>query len=202
MSWYAMLLLAVGLAMDATAVAAARGVSAPKVTPANVIVIAVLFGGLQALMPMLGAGVALFVGRSAGALLESIDHWIAFVVLVGLGAKMLVDARGGDDGNDDDDSSAVPRDAFRLRVLVALALATSIDALAVGFTLPLLHADLALSFVVIGMTTAVLSAAGVIVGGFLGTHLGAWLKNRLEAVGGLVLCVIGLHILVEHTLLG
>jgi putative Mn2+ efflux pump MntP len=195
MSFGALLLLAVGLAMDATAVAAARGLLVPVLTARHVLLVAGFFGGFQALMPLLGWGLGTFVGARAGDVVARIDHWVAFVLLAALGGKMLWEARGDDDDDDDGDGRG-GEDPFAPRVMFSLAVATSIDALAVGVTLPLLGADLVLSLVTIGVTTALLSAAGL----WLGRRAGAVLGKRLDVVGGVVLIGLGAKILLEHLL--
>ncbi len=178
-------MLAVGLAMDATAVSAARGLATPKILPKHVLLVAAYFGGFQALMPLVGW----VVGSRIGPLVQAWDHWIAFVLLGLVGGKMLWEARGG---HEEEAKPAV--DLYGMRVMLVLALATSIDALAVGVTLPMLDAPLVLSLVTIGVTTAVLSALGL----FLGRRFGAMLGKRLDVAGGLVLIGLGVKILVEH----
>lgn len=185
MSFGALLLLAVGLAMDATAVAAARGLATPRILPRHVALVAGLFGGFQALMPLVGW----LVGTRLGPFVQAWDHWIAFVLLSAIGGKMLWEARGAPQKTESKDG-----DPFGLRVMLVLAVATSVDALAVGITLPMLHAPLLLSVATIGITTAVLSALGL----FAGRRLGAVLGKRLDVVGGLVLIGLGTKILVEH----
>lgn len=184
----AILLLAIGLAMDATAVAAARGMAAPAIRPRHVLLVAVFFGGSQALMPLLGW----LVGTQVGPFVEAWDHWIAFVLLAGIGGKMLWEALG----ESEDAGEAVDRgnDVFGLRVMFVLAVATSIDALAVGITLPMLGAPILLSLVTIGVTTALLSVIGL----FAGRRFGAVLGRRLDVFGGLVLIGLGVKILLEH----
>jgi manganese efflux pump family protein len=179
-------LLAFGLAMDATAAAAARGLAAPKIFGRNVWRVALLFGGFQALMPLLGW----LVGARVGPWVEAWDHWIAFFVLSVLGAKMLWEARQGPEP----DPLSEKGDAFGWGVLVMLAIATSIDAFAVGITLPMLNAPLLLSLATIGFTTALLSALGV----FAGRRFGAMLGKRLDILGGIVLIGFGTKILFEH----
>lgn len=188
MGFAGILALAVGVAMDATAVAAARGLAAPAVRGTDVLRVAVFFGGAQALMPLLGW----LVGDGVGPLLAAWDHWVVFALLGGIGAKMLWDARAPkvDAGG--------ARDAFDSRVLLVLAVATSIDAFAVGITLPLLGAPLLLSLVTIGVTTAALSAAGLLVGRRLGVRLG----RALDAFGGAVLIGLGVKTLVAHLAAG
>lgn len=180
------LLLAFGLSMDAMAVAAARGLSVKRVGLRHVALVAGLFGGFQAVMPFFG----FLLGRKVGKVIEAWDHWLIFAVLGAIGGKMLWEAfhaRG-------EAESLTEAEAFGLKVLVMLAVATSVDALAAGFTLPLLGAPLGISLLSIGVTTAVLSAAGL----FAGHRFGAALGSRLDAVGGLVLIGIGTKTLIEH----
>jgi putative Mn2+ efflux pump MntP len=194
MSFASILVLSLGLAMDATAVAAARGLAAERVLPRHAAVIGLFFGGFQALMPLLGW----LLGAYLGAWVEAWDHWIAFVVLGAIGAKMLWEARGASSGTDsqeaDRDRAADERELFGLKVMLLLAIATSIDAFAVGVTLPILGAPLALSLATIGVTTAALSVAGL----YLGRRFGALFGKRLDAVGGLVLIGLGVKILLEQ----
>jgi putative Mn2+ efflux pump MntP len=180
----AILVLAIGLAMDATAVAASRGMMAPRIGWRQVAIVAVLFGGFQALMPMIGW----LIGERIGPLVRAWDHWIAFGLLAAIGGKMIWEAWKG--GQDD----PVVGDPFGLRVMVVLAIATSIDALAAGLTLPMLNAPFVLSLVTIGVTTAVLSALGL----FAGRRFGAMLGKRLDVLGGVVLIGLGAKILFEH----
>jgi manganese efflux pump family protein len=185
MSFVQILLLAVGLAMDATAVAAARGCASVKDPPASeVLELGLAFGFAQGLMPWLGA----LLGARVGSLVAAFDHWIAFVVLGAIGGKMLHEALSGSE----DQEAPPPR--MSVRLLVALAVATSIDAFAVGLTLPLLGAPLLLSVLTIGLVTALLSGAGVL----LGRRFGRMLGKRLDAFGGVVLIVLGCKILVQH----
>lgn len=189
MGFGAILLLSVGLAMDATAVAAARGLAARRVRPRHVLLVALLFGGFQAFMPLLGW----LVGSQVGPTIERFDHWIAFLLLGGIGVKMLLDAFKSDEG-----APPLPEELFRLSILVVLALATSLDALAVGITLPILGAPLLLSLITIGITTAFLSGAGLVIGRRFGAQLG----KRLDIAGGLVLIGLGAKILIQHLLAG
>lgn len=182
MSFSALLLLSVGLAMDATAVAAARGVAARQLLPRHFLV-AGLFGVLHFVMPLFGW----LVGSQVGPLVATWEHWIAFAVLAALGGKMLWDAT----------DRAVPLgDPFRLEVMLVLGLATSLDALAAGVTLPLLDAPLGLSLITIGVTTGLLSALGL----SLGSRFGALLGKRLDMGGGLVLVGLALKSLAGHLL--
>lgn len=185
MTFGAILLLAVGLAMDATAVSAARGLAVPEIRTRHVVLVAGFFGGFQALMPIIGW----VLGARLGPLVQTWDHWIAFVLLAFIGGKMLWEARSA--GKDDGEAVL---DHFALRSMFVLAIATSIDALAVGITLPMLNAPFVLSVVTIGVVSALLSAAGL----FAGRRFGAMLGKRLDVAGGLVLIGLGLKILTEH----
>jgi len=183
-SFGAVLALALGLAMDATAAAAACGVAAPAVRARHYASVAAYFGGFQALMPLLGWRLAAWLGP----VIEGWDHWIAFVLLSGIGAKMIHGAwRGGV-------RAAGEGDGFGPKVMLGLAVATSIDAFAAGITLPLFEVPIAISIATIGVTTAAASAVGLAVGRRLGARLG----RGLDALGGAVLIGLGVKILVEH----
>lgn len=179
------LLLAVGLALDATAVAMARGLAAEQIRMRHVLIVATAFGGFQALMSAIGWS----LGTRLGPTVAAWDHWIAFVLLAGIGGKMLWESVL--------EPNSVPRDnesLFGLKVMLLLAIATSIDALAAGISLPMLQAPFMTSVVVIGVVTAIFSVLGL----FAGRRFGAATGKRLDAVGGLVLIVIGVKILVQH----
>lgn len=184
MTLVSIVMLAVALAMDAMAVAAARGLALPRILPRHVFSVALFFGGFQALMPLLGW----WLGASIGPLVEAWDHWIAFVLLGGIGGKMLWEAiKGADD-------EPTPGDGFDVKNLLLLAIATSIDAFAAGVTLPMLDAPFGFSLATIGVTTALLSVAGL----YVGRRFGALLGRRLDALGGVVLMALGTKILVQH----
>lgn len=186
MGFFQILLIAVGLAMDAMAVATARGCAVVGSRLREALRIGLLFGTAQAVMPVLGW----VLGSRIGDYIAAFDHWVAFVVLGAIGAKMLYEALRSEE-------HATPL-GFSWRVLLGLALATSIDAFAVGLTLPLLSAPFALSIATIGIVTAVLSGIGVLAGG----RFGAMLGRRLDAFGGAVLILLGLKILVDHMMHG
>lgn len=187
MTFGAIFLLAVGLSMDAAAVSAARGLATERILGRHVLRVALFFGGFQALMPLAGW----FIGDQVGPWVAAWDHWIAFFLLGAIGGKMLWEARGGDA---EEATPASDEARFGLRVMLVLALATSVDAFAVGVTLPILSAPLLLSIVTIGVTTAVLSALAL----YFGRRLGAMFGPRLDTVGGLVLIGLGIKILIEH----
>lgn len=181
--------LAFGLAMDATAVSAARGLAG---RPRELILLPLLFGGFQAGMAALGW----LAGRWAGPYIAAWDHWVAFGLLVAIGGKMLRDAwrearEGGTDAGGDEPRAPAAATAV---LYLGLALATSIDAAAAGLTLPLVPAAPWLALVLIGTVTAGCSAAGYIAGRYVGARFGA----RLAALGGLVLIAIGVQLLIRE----
>ncbi|MBX3192976.1 MAG: manganese efflux pump [Labilithrix sp.] len=185
--------LAVGLSMDAAAVSAARGAHEGSLGPKKAgsrlrgaLSVALFFGGFQALMPLLGW----LLGDQLGGWVAAWDHWIAFVLLGGIGLKMLYEARS----HDEDDAPKQKDDPYALRDMLVLAIATSIDAFAAGITLPMLDLPMALSVAMIGVTTAVLSILGL----ELGRTFGARLGKRFEIFGGLVLIGLGVKTLIEH----
>lgn len=176
--------LAFGLAMDATAVSAARGLGARR--PRELVLLPLLFGGFQSGMSALGW----LAGRWAGAYIARWDHWVAFGLLVAIGGKMLRDAwRDGRAGP----GEKRPDPPATLPVYLGLAIATSIDAAAAGLTLPLVPVAPWLSLTLIGTITAACSAAGYLAGQFVGERFGA----RLAALGGLVLIGIGVEMLIR-----
>lgn len=186
MSLASIFALAVGLAMDAMAVAAARGIATPRLLPRHVLLVALYFGGFQALMPLLGY----YAGAQVGPWITAWDHWVAFVLLGAVGGKLLWEGLATSSG-----SPEVGEDRlFAPAAMLVLAVATSIDALAVGFTLPMLEAPLVTSVITIGLTTAALSGLGITIGRRLGPMLG----KRLDVFGGLVLIGLGAKILFEH----
>ena len=187
MRFGSILTLAVGLAMDAMAVSAARGLAVRTLRPRHALIVAGFFGVFQAGMPVLGWTLGSRIGPSVAAW----DHWIAFVLLCGIGLKMLHEARTAPPS---DASGESDRELFGMKVMFVLAVATSIDAFAVGVTLPMLEAPLVLSVVTIGVTTAVLSALGLV----LGRHFGTLLGRGVDAFGGIVLIGLGTKILIEH----
>ncbi len=176
----AALLLAFALAMDAFAVALTQGARF-RPSPRGGLAIALTFGAFQALMPLIGWG----IGTVALVYVEAIDHWIAFGLLAFLGVRML----GGHVG----DGEAAH--ALTGRTLLVAGLATSIDALAAGITLPALGVPPLLAVALIGLVTALMSGAGVLLGRVAGENWGAW----AERAGGLILIGLGLRILGQHT---
>lgn len=177
-----LLLIAVGLSMDAFAVSIGKGLSLRRVQWRHYLSAGVWFGGFQALMPLVGYA----CGVSFAEAVAGIDHWIAFLLLGLIGGKMVRDALAGEEEPQNSD--------FSLRTMFLLAVATSIDALAVGVSFAFLRVDLPYAVAVIGLTTLLFSAVGVQIGHLFGNR---W-RSRAELLGGAVLISIGLKILVEH----
>jgi putative Mn2+ efflux pump MntP len=176
------LVLAFGLAMDATAVSAARGLAGHG--RHEVALLALLFGGFQSGMAALGW----LAGRWAGHYIEAWNHWVAFGLLLLVGGKMIVDARR----RDGEDSNGEPP-ATRPAVYLGLAIATSIDAAAAGITLPLVPTDPWIAIALIGVVSAACSALGFLAGRALGRRLG----RGLGMLGGIALIAIGIQILIR-----
>ena len=185
MGIYELFLIAVGLSMDAFAVSICKGLGMRRLNMRQAVLIALFFGGFQALMPVIGWA----LGSQFASLVTPVDHWIAFVLLAFIGGKMLWDAFHGEEG--DTEALDAPLD---LRELLMLAVATSIDALAVGITFAFLEVDIVPSVSLIGVTTFVLSLAGVAIG----HQFGARWEKPSSVVGGVILILIGCKILLEH----
>ena len=182
MSFVELLLIAVGLSMDAFAVAVCRGLEMRRIDYRQALLIALFFGGFQALMPAVGY----LLGAGFEHYISAFDHWIAFLLLAFIGGKMIWEAaRGGEEEQ--------PQE-LDLKMLLMMAVATSIDALAVGITFAFLRMDILPSALTIGLTTFILSLIGVLVG----NRFGARYKKKAEITGGVVLVLIGVKILLEH----
>lgn len=175
-------LLAVGLSMDAFAVSVCKGLAMPRITVKKASIVAIWFGGFQALMPLLGY----FLGMQFQDKITAIDHWIAFVLLGIIGVNMVREALSGECEN--------TSDSLDIKTMFILAVATSIDALAVGITFAFLKVDIIPAVSFIGATTFILSAAGVKIGNVFGTKY----KSKAELAGGVILILLGLKILLEH----
>ncbi|MEB3195667.1 MAG: manganese efflux pump MntP family protein [Candidatus Sericytochromatia bacterium] len=181
--------IAVGLAMDAFAVSMAMGFALPRIRTNQALRLALAFGGFQFLMPVVGYLAAATIARHPG--LTAWDHWIAFVLLVGLGAKMIHDARQ----ESQEDPAATPNeDPTKSIRLLLLAIVTSLDALAVGVSLGLLQVTILLPSTLIGLTAAGFSVVGLHLGHRFGGHLG----RHADILGGLALMAIGARILHAH----
>ncbi len=176
-------ILAVGLSMDAFAVSVCKGLSVEKVSHKHMLITGLWFGGFQALMPMLGY----FLGTTFEVYVVKIDHWIAFILLGAIGINMIREAFS----KEEDESSC----DFGFKTMLLMAIATSIDALAVGITFALLpNVNIWYAVTFIGITTFIFSAIGV----RLGSVFGAKYKSKAELTGGAILIILGTKILVEH----
>ena len=181
-----LLLIALGLSMDAFAVSVGKGLSVQKINPRHSLSVGVWFGGFQALMPLIGY----FLGVSFASLVESFDHWIAFVLLGIIGFNMIREALSNDE------CEAAHPD-FSARTMLMMAIATSIDALAVGVSFAFLHIDIWSAASIIGVTTFILSIVGLRIGNIFGCRY----KSKAEFAGGAILMIMGIKILIEHTLI-
>lgn len=182
MELFEIIAIGIGLAMDAFAVSICKGLSMKKIDWKKAIIIALYFGIFQALMPILGY----FLGSTFSSFVQSVDHWIAFILLAIIGGNMIKDST--------DDEVEKRNDKVDVKTMLLLAIATSIDALAVGVTFAFFEVNLLLSISIIGIITFVLSFLGVIIGNKFGDKF----QNRAELAGGIVLIIIGLKILLEH----
>lgn len=181
------LFIALGLAMDAFAVAVASGATMKRLNLPNALKMGLFFGGFQALMPVLGW----LAGLGMKDFISGVDHWIAFILLTVIGGKMLYEALKFKEEEGCAESRSCPFDTGTLTVL---AIATSIDALAVGLTFSVLSVSIAAPVLIIGLVTFIMSVAGV----KLGTAGGHFFEHKMEAAGGGILILIGLKILLEH----
>ena len=183
-------LIAVGLSMDAFAVSVGKGLSVAKVRPRYALAVGVWFGGFQALMPIVGY----FLGVGFRHTIESFDHWIAFALLAIIGINMIRESMEKEEENNS--CGCCSTNELSARKMFPMAVATSIDALAVGVSFAFLAVDIWTSALAIGVTTFVLSFVGVKVGNIFGAKY----KSKAELAGGIILILIGLKILLEHTI--
>lgn len=183
MEAWELIITAIALSMDAFAVAICKGLSVERVRGSHMAITGAWFGGFQALMPLVG----FFVGSLFADYITSFDHWIAFALLALIGANMIKESLDGD---------TCPADSsFGFKTMLTMAIATSIDALAVGVSFALLpDVNILVAVIAIGVITFALSALGVKVG----SVFGAKYKSKAELVGGIVLCLMGVKILLEH----
>lgn len=180
-------LLGIGLAMDAFAVSVCKGLGMRRLNKKQTLIIGLYFGGFQALMPLIGW----LLGSQFQKYITSIDHWIAFILLSFIGGKMMIEAIREWNEEETVDVMDAPLDHKNMLVL---AVATSIDALAVGITFAFLDTPIIEAITIIGITTMVISIIGVVVGNFFGSRY----KSKAEFIGGLILVLLGLKILLEH----
>lgn len=188
MALYDLILIAIGLSMDAFAVSVCKGLGMKKLNVKQMLVISLFFGGFQAIMPLIGW----FLGSQFEKYITAFDHWIAFVLLAFIGGKMIWEVLH--EHEDSSSECSCGESKLDIKELFVLAIATSIDALAVGITFAFLSVDIIGAVSLIGITTFVLSALGVLIG----NRFGLKFKKKAELAGGIVLVAIGLKILLEH----
>ncbi|MBQ2836398.1 MAG: manganese efflux pump [Clostridia bacterium] len=176
------ILIAIGLAMDAFAVSICKGLSMKKMSWKKALIVGLYFGIFQGVMPVIGY----LLGTSFESLVTKIDHWIAFGLLVFIGANMLKEAFGNDSENYNDNVD--------FKSMVVLAIATSIDALAIGITFAFLQVNITLAPLLIGIITFIICIIGVKIGNKFGDKY----ERKAETVGGLILILMGIKILLEH----
>ena len=182
MDLFTLFILAVGLSMDAFAVSICKGLAMQKITAKKACIVGLWFGGFQALMPAIGY----LLGSTFKDKITAIDHWIAFILLAVIGGNMIKESFSKEE--EKEDASLDPKEMF------ILAIATSIDALAVGITFSFLNVNMPVAVTFIGITTFILSAAGVKIGNVFGTKY----KSKAELAGGIILILLGIKILLEH----
>ena len=182
MGWIELFLIAVGLSMDAFAVSVCKGLAMKQCTPLKAGIVGIYFGGFQALMPTIGY----FLGSQFRDRITAVDHWIAFILLGFIGVNMIRESL--------DKEEVCPEGSMGVKAMFPLAVATSIDALAVGVTFAFLQVNIVLAAGLIGVITFVMSAIGVKVGNIFGARY----KSRAELVGGIILVLLGVRILLEH----
>ena len=182
MGIFELIVIGIGLAMDAFAVSVCKGLSMKKMNWKSAIIIALYFGIFQAGMPIIGY----FLGTTFSGFVESVDHWIAFILLALIGGNMIKEST--------DDEVEKRNDRIDIKTMVLLAIATSIDALAIGVTFAFFKTDLVKAVTLIGLITFVLSILGVKIGNKFGDKF----QNKAELAGGIILIIIGLKILLEH----
>jgi putative Mn2+ efflux pump MntP len=181
MHYFELLIIAVGLSMDAFAVAVCKGLAQHQHSVKNSLITGVYFGGFQALMPLIGY----FLGKQFASAITSVDHWIALALLSIIGINMIRESRSCD---------VKTSNSFGFKNMVVLSLATSVDALAIGITFAFLQVDIVPAVLTIGVITFAISFAGV----KLGSVFGSKFKSKAEIAGGVILILMGLKILLEH----
>lgn len=177
------ILIGVGLSMDAFAVSICKGLSTQRLKPSHYLIIGAWFGGFQALMPAIGY----LLGATFEKYIIAFDHWIAFILLVLIGSNMIKESFSKEEEHTDA--------SFAFKTMLLMAIATSIDALAVGVTFGLLpDVNIIAAITLIGSTTFILSGVGLKVGNVFGLRY----KSKAELAGGIILILIGIKILLEH----
>lgn len=192
MNFVELLIIAIGLSMDAFAVSIGKGLSLKKIKLSHALKVGLWFGGFQALMPLIGY----ILGSTFAEIVSTFDHWVAFVLLSLIGGNMIKESLENDSDNDCD-CNKKDKNGFGLTTMFTLAVATSIDALAIGVTFAFFKVAIFPAIITIGITTFLFSVAGLKIGHIFGCKY----KSHAELFGGVILILIGLKILIEHTIL-
>lgn len=188
MGFWELMLLAVGVSMDAFAVSICKGLSTKKTSPLHMAKCGVWFGGFQALMPLIG----FLLGSLFAEAIQAVDHWIAFGLLGFIGANMLKEAFSKES---ECDCCNEKNADFSVKTMFTMAVATSIDALAVGISLAMAgNVNIWIAILLIGLTTGIFSAVGVKIGSLFGNKF----EKKAQVAGGVILILLGLKILLEH----
>lgn len=176
------LLISIGLAMDAFAVSVCKGLAMKKMSWKKAIIIGLYFGIFQAVMPVIGY----FLGTTFERFITYVDHWVAFILLVGIGINMVKEAFNKESENRNDN--------VEMKTMLVLSIATSIDALAIGITFACLKIHIVMPVITIGLITFIISVIGVKIGNQFGDKYG----KKAEIMGGVILILLGIKILLEH----
>jgi putative Mn2+ efflux pump MntP len=185
-----LLILSVGLAMDAFAVAVCKGLSIKKISVKHPVIVGLYFGIFQAVMPLIGY----FLGKQFSDKISAIDHWVAFILLGIIGINMIRGSIKEEDEEAECESCKDVDNSLKVKEMLILSVATSIDALAVGITFAFLKVNILAATSFIGVVTFLISAAGV----FIGNIFGGKLKSKAEMAGGIILVCLGTKILLQH----
>jgi len=189
LNFITLLLVAVGLSMDASAVSISNGMIYKNSSKNKILLMAFYFGFFQALMPFIGY----YAGSVFSYMIQSIDHWVVFIILSILGIKMIIEAIKNNHQKETCNASCPP---LTNKCLLLQAVATSIDAFALGISLAVIQVDIYSAILAIGITTFILSIFSF----FIGKQFGSLFKNKAEIFGGIILILIGLKIFIEHTI--
>lgn len=182
MDFISILLIAIALAMDAFSVSLTKGFSLKNIKKSQILWFAIFFGGFQSIMPIIGW----VAGTQLEVIVSTVAPWIAFILLVLIGSNMIRESLSNDEGEEDNDK-------FSFKELTLLAIATSIDAFAVGVTFAVLKTEIVIPIITIGLTAFLFTIAGILIGKKIGNYFG----DKMEIVGGVILILLGLKILLE-----
>lgn len=190
MNIFEIILISIGLGMDAMSVAICKGLAMKKFDIKKTSIIALYFGFFQFLMPVIG----FFIGARFEKIIDNVSHWIAFAILAVIGINMIRECFKKEDKNDNDTDNKEENDKVDFKTMIVLAIATSIDALVVGISFAMMKVNIWVSSIVIGIITFLMSIIGVLIGKLFKEKL----KIKPELLGGIILILIGIKIVIEH----